>query len=31
VLKVVNPMREIARVKGAELAAVQAIVAEKRA
>lgn len=31
VLKVVNPMREIARVKGAELAEVQAIVARKNA
>ena len=31
VLKVVNPMREIARVKGEELRQVQAIVAEKRA
>jgi dynein heavy chain len=31
VLKVVNPMREIARIKGAELAEVQAIVARKNA
>jgi hypothetical protein len=31
VLKVVNPMREIARVKGEELAAVQAVLATKLA
>jgi len=30
-LKVVNPLRAVAATKGAELAAVQAVVAEKRA